>query len=129
MKRLWLVFAAFVAVVAIAAVGASAAGKPPAPKPVEHSVFLCYSTYQVDPGVWKISQAETLFKAGYWQPYAVAGNVTGGTNVGKYHLICNLATGQSVPAVHGYVGGGGTVVGADMHKAYETNLAFYQIVG
>ncbi len=126
MKRLWLLLAAVTVVVAVAAVGASATVKP---TPVENSVFLCYSTYQVDPGVWKLSQAETLFKAGYWQPYAVAGNVVGGTNVGAYHLVCNLATGQSVPAVHGYVGGGGTVVGPDMHKAMETNLAFYPIAG
>jgi hypothetical protein len=123
-----LLLAAITAVVAVAVVGASAAASSP-PKPVEHSVFLCYSTYQVDPGVWMLSQAETLFKAGYWQPYAVAGNVVGGTNVGTYHLVCNLATGQSVPAVHGYVGGGGTVVGPDMHTTLETNLAFYPIAG
>jgi len=62
MKRLWLLLAAITAVVAVAVVGASAAASSP-PKPVEHSVFLCYSTYQVDPGVWMLSQAETLFKA------------------------------------------------------------------
>ncbi len=94
---------------------------------VENSVFLCYSTYQVDPGAWKMSVAETLYDGGYWQPFAVAGNVAGGTNIGAYHLVCNLATGQSVPTVHGYVGGGGTVVGADMHKALEETLGFYEM--
>lgn len=82
---------------------------PTAVVPQVNSVFLCYSAFQVEPGVWPLSEAQKLYALGYWQPYAVPGNVEGGTNIGAYHLVCNLATGQSVGT--GLVGGGGHVYG------------------
>jgi hypothetical protein len=95
----------------------------------ESNIFLCYSAWQVDPGVWTESVASNLVAtAGYWQPFAVKGNVLDGTNVGDYHLVCNLPAGQSVPAKHGYVGDGGTIVEQDMHDALATTLGWYPIV-
>lgn len=124
MKRLILLAIATMAL-AIPAM-ATADTQPPYPDP---GVFLCYSVLQDQPGVWPASQAAELFKGGYWQPFAVLGTVTGGTNLGGYHLTCNLATGQSVPAVHGYVGGGGFIYGSDLHGAYASLLALYPIAG
>jgi hypothetical protein len=63
--------------------------------PEEANVFLCYSTFQTDPGVWGVKTAAKLLAEGYWQPWAIAGNVPGGTNVGGYHLVCSLAAGQA----------------------------------
>lgn len=61
------------------------------------SVFLCYSKWQVEPGVWSYDMAHDLFtNDGYWLPFAVAGNVPFGTNIGGYHLVCNVAATQSV---------------------------------
>ena len=53
------------------------------------AVFLCYSKFQVDPGVWAPDIARKLLAAGYYLPTAVKGNVAGGTNIGGYHLVCN----------------------------------------
>lgn len=72
--------------------GACASETPPPP----NNVFLCYSSTQTDPGVWTVDQAPALMAAGYWSPYAIKGNVAGGTNVGGYHLVCNLVSGQAV---------------------------------
>jgi hypothetical protein len=52
-------------------------------------VFLCYSKFQVVPGVWPQDAAADLHEAGYWYPFAVPGNVEGGPNLGAYHLECN----------------------------------------
>ena len=109
----------------------AAGGEPVAPagEPTVTNVFLCYSTYQVDPGVWPLDVAKTLLTLGYWQPYAVLGNVPGGTNVGAYHLVCNLATGQSVGPKSGYVGDGGTSYGSDLASTAATELGFYPVAG
>src|SRR5574340_1603900 len=97
MRRLWFLLGGCVAALALVAAAPGAAVAPAAP---EDSTFLCYSAYQVDPGVWPVSQAQILYTTfGYWQPFAVKGNVTGGTNVGAYHLTCNLLPG-SVFALH-----------------------------
>ncbi|HZQ16040.1 MAG TPA: proprotein convertase P-domain-containing protein [Gaiellaceae bacterium] len=58
----------------------------------EDGIFLCYSTFQVDPGVWSLSTAKTLVGQGYWAPYAVAGNPFGSSTVlgNGYTLVCNL---------------------------------------
>lgn len=75
------------------------------------SVFLCYSHYQVDPGVWptvKVSPqthqtAADLLAAGYWSPYAET-SVPTQTAIGNgYYLICNLPSGLS--PVHGMLVG------------------------
>lgn len=97
-----------------------------APSPPS-DVFLCYSAFQTNPGVWSSSVAAALLKAGYWSPYAVAGNVAGATNIGAYHLACNLATGQS--AGTSTLGGAGEVIGADAKTAVTGVPGFYPIIG
>lgn len=126
MKRLILLAIAAMAL-AIPAMATATDTRPLTPN--DPGVFLCYSVFQTQPGVWPASQAAELFKGGYWHPFAVLGTVTDGTNLGGYHLTCNLATGQSVPAVHGYVGGGGYIFGSDLHDAYAPLLGLYPIVG
>jgi hypothetical protein len=93
----------------------------PPPKPV--GIFLCYSTFQTDPGVWPAPEAAELLTEGYWLPYAVPGNVTGGTNMGDFHLICNLASSQSVG--DSFIGQDGTVFG----PAYTGVSGLYPKVG
>jgi hypothetical protein len=51
-------------------------------------IFLCYSKWQVDPGVWGVDEARDLLAAGYWKPVAVAG-ITSATRLGAYSLVCN----------------------------------------
>lgn len=86
-------------------------------------VFLCYSAYQLTPGVWPSAQAKALVDEGYWLAYAVSGNMPGGVNVGDHHLTCNLAAAQSVTGT--LIGGDGTVVGSD----YSDVFGFYPVVG
>jgi hypothetical protein len=55
----------------------------------EEGIFLCYSKFQVDPGVWTFSTAQTLLAGGgYWKPYAVLGPGSS-THMGYYSLVCN----------------------------------------
>jgi hypothetical protein len=82
-------------------------GAAPAPPP---SYFLCYSAYQTTPGVWPKDIALQLLQQGYWLAYAVSGNTAGGTNLGGFHLVCNLASTQAVDGQ--FVGGDGTVLGS-----------------
>ena len=96
------------------------------PPPVAN-VFLCYSAFQTDPGVWPATEAAALIKAGYWSPYAVPNTVTGGTNVGGYHLVCNLATGQS--AGTSVLGGAGEVYGAGATADVTNVPGHYTVVG
>jgi hypothetical protein len=81
-------------------------GAPPAVPRVDHE-FLCYSTFETDPGVWPASEAASLRDEGYWPPYALAGRLDGGTNVGAFHLVCNLAGGKKTTGRF-VDGGGGT---------------------
>lgn len=96
--------------------------------PQVNNAFLCYSVDQTNPGVWPIGVARQLLKqGGYWTPYAVQGNVAGGTNIGAYHLVCNLATTQSVG--DSTLGGAGETDGPGV-KPNVTNVAgYYPIVG
>ncbi len=97
------------------------------PPPPEANVFLCYSAFQSDPGVWPISEAAALVKAGYWSPYAVPNTVSGATNVGGYHLVCNLATGQS--AGTSVLGGAGEMYGMGATKDVTNVPGHYSVVG
>jgi hypothetical protein len=63
-------------------------------------VFLCYSKFQVEPGVWPPDVAAELLAAGYYYPVAVKGNVPGGTNLGDYHLVCNATPASSGEVVN-----------------------------
>ena len=98
--------------------------QPPPPA----NVFLCYSVFDQVPAVFPVDEAQTLLKqGGYWTPYAVPSNVAGGTNIGGYHLVCNIASGQS--AGDTTLGGAGEVDGA-ASKPNVTNVpGYYPIIG
>jgi hypothetical protein len=89
-------------------------GCPVAP---QNAIFLCYSKFQHDPGAWLQDQAEELMGEGYWSPYALTGNVDGGTNVGGFHLECNPPAAETAfasidVAPELYVGGDGSMIGS-----------------
>jgi hypothetical protein len=106
-----------------ATVGASTGSKKVASIPQVDHVFLCYSKFQTDPGVWESSTAALLLKAGYWLPYALSGKVDGATNLGDYHLACNL-TGTQKPT-GGFVDDGGGTWSAD----YAATTGLYPQAG
>lgn len=89
-------------------------------------VFLCYSADQVTPGVWGADVAPGLLKQGYWQAYAVKGNVAGGTNVGDFHLVCNVAAGQALGLQFADEGGWST--NANDHSAVAGAIGWYSVI-
>jgi hypothetical protein len=107
-------------------VGAGPCIRPAAPQ--VDNVFLCYSTFSNVPAVFPAPVAAALLKGGgYWTPYAVPGTADGGTNIGAYHLVCNLASGQA--AGSNTLGGAGEVDGANT-KPNTTNVpGYYPIIG
>jgi hypothetical protein len=109
-------------------IAAPGAGPTVALVPQVDNAFLCYSVDQTNPGVWPMAVARQLLAGGgYWTPYAVQGNVDGGTNIGGFHLACNLASTQSVST--STLGGAGETDGPNA-KADVTNTAgYYPIVG
>jgi len=105
--------------------GSGGAGAAAAPAP--SSDFLCFSSFETNPGTWVASEAATLLQSGgYWSPYAIAGNVSGGTNIGGYHLVCNLATGQA--ASQQLVTDDGYVAGTDDYNALKSTPGWYPVV-
>jgi hypothetical protein len=60
--------------------------------------FLCYSKFEVDPGVWPLAKtsssihdtASALLGTGYWSPFAEKSVPTRTELPGGYYLICNL---------------------------------------
>ena len=104
--------------------GFIAAGATACQVPVDDApdgVFLCYSKFQVLPGNWPVDQAALLLKEGYWYPDALPGNVPGGPNLGKYHLVCN-ATGTPTDKV---VNENGEV----FPSTYPGSLGYYPLLG
>jgi hypothetical protein len=96
--------------------------------PQVDNAFLCYSVDQSNPGVWPMDVARQLLKqGGYWTPYAVQGNVAGGTNIGGYHLACNLASTQS--ASDSTLGGAGETDGPGAKQDVTNVAGYYPIVG
>jgi hypothetical protein len=84
------------------------------------AAFLCYSKWQIDPGVWTFkttprgNDARTLFARGYWSPYAEKSVPTNTRLPGGWYLLCNLgqpAIGATTLQVVGgsYVDNGGTI--------------------
>jgi len=102
-------------------------GACPVAAPPPNEAFLCYSSSQSNPGVWSMNDAAALMKQGYWSPYAVPGNVDGGTNVGSYHLVCNLASGQS--ASDSTLGGAGETYGAGEKQDVQNVPGHYPVAG
>ena len=100
----------------------------PATPPQVDNVFLCYSTFSNVPAVFPAPVAAALLKAGgYWTPYAVPGSADGGTNIGGYHLVCNLASGQA--AGDNTLGGAGEVDGANTKPDVSNTAGYYPIIG
>jgi hypothetical protein len=84
--------------------GAPAAAAGPS---VEGGIFLCYSKYQVDPGVWEATQAKQLLTEGYWKPVAVPG-LDSATRYGAFSLVCNPGK-QTASAPIAGIDGSGTI--------------------
>lgn len=106
---------------------AAADGACASPAPPPSNVFLCYSSSESTPGVWSAAQAPALIAAGYWSPYAIKGNVAGGTNVGGYHLVCNLVGQQSVTSTS--VTTDGSPSGSDAVNAVKNQPGWYPVAG
>jgi hypothetical protein len=132
LKRALLLGAVTAALAAFAGSQAATAAfipPPPPPTKAEHNpfttedgIFLCYSKFQVVPGVWSPDVAAQLLADGYWYPDALPGNIDGGTNVGSFNLQCNAAgtpTGM-------FVNLNGEVVGPDVAAQ---NLGYYPEFG
>jgi hypothetical protein len=104
-------------------IGAAPLSARTPPAHVNH-LFLCYSKFQSDPGVWEFDLATPLLAAGYWTPYAVAGNVNGATNIGEFHLMCNL-TRTTLHATGAFADD----AGATWPASFATIPGLYPIVG
>jgi hypothetical protein len=105
----------------LAPLSASKCQGPPPDDAAPDGIFLCYSKFQLLPGVWPQDQAAELLAEGYWYPSAVKGNVEGGPNLGAYHLVCN-ATGTPTEM---FVNQNGEVVGKDYA---DGNLGYYPLL-
>lgn len=84
------------ATLAVAA-ASGAAAMPATPAAQTATAFLCYSTYQVNPGVWPLSvsnsahhSAGQLMALGYWSPFAEQSTPTGTAIGNGWYLTCNL---------------------------------------
>lgn len=102
MKRALFLLSIAAAGLTLAGVAASEASAQS--NPFKTSVaFLCYSRFQVDPGVWPLEKtsytihdtASTLLGMGYWSPFAERSMPTRTELPGGYYLDCNLPAGMT----------------------------------
>jgi hypothetical protein len=100
----------------------TAAASPVAETP--GGIFLCYSQYQVDPGVWSSSQAQELLAGGYWKPVAVAG-LQSSTRYGAFSLVCNPGK-EAASAPVAAVDGSGDIY---TDPSYLGRIDTYAIIG
>jgi hypothetical protein len=71
------------------ATGDCPAATPTTAPRAEDGIFLCYSQWQIDPGVWPITTAVKLLAGGqYWLP-VVETQFKTAQALGKYYLYCN----------------------------------------
>ena len=107
---------------------------PPPPKPLGKTVepphdsgsFLCYAAGGDLYFAPTVAIAKQLLAAGYWLPSAISGNLTGGTNVGGFHLVClGPATAQEAPT--SYTNHNGSVLAPD--GLGDDGVGNYPIVG
>jgi hypothetical protein len=115
LKRLSAAVIAAAALLAIYASVAAAAGPP-------NNSYLCYSKFQVDPGVWSDSpsglngglggnvSSSALLKLGYWSPFAEKSTPTNTKLLNGWYLHCN-PPGAPTGAPTAIVGGAGEIVG------------------
>jgi hypothetical protein len=117
LKRFGVAVTAAAALLAIYTSVAAAAGPP-------NNSYLCYSTLQVDPGVWSDSptgimgglggniSSSALLKLGYWQPFAEKSTPTKTVLPGGWYLHCNppgvTVSGGTPPTT--IIGGAGEIV-------------------
>lgn len=93
-KRMLALGAAGLALSGVLAAGAGASARTTL-------VFLCYSKFQTDPGVWSTARtgppihetASDLLAQGYWSPFAERSVPTKTAIANGYFLICNLPSG------------------------------------
>lgn len=102
MKRALLLLS--VAAVGLMLAGVAASEASAQSNPFRTSVaFLCYSKFEVDPGVWPLQKtastihdtASDLLGMGYWSPYAEKSVPTATELPGGYYLSCKLPAGMS----------------------------------
>jgi hypothetical protein len=74
-------------------------------------VFLCYSKFQADPGIWRGPEATTLSAGGYWRPYAIPGTRSS-TRLGAFALVCNLPPNAILSDRESVDDGGSIITGA-----------------
>ena len=100
-----------------AALGGCGRGADPGDPPSAPNSYVCYSKWEQDGGmVALVANIPGMLAGGGWQPYAVAGAVPGGDNLGtSYHLVCNLSDGQKPTGMlvdlNGYDGYSPTLLG------------------
>lgn len=86
---------------------------PAIPSDEAASSYLCWNQTMVDPVEYIDKVADTMWLSGnYFEPQAVLGNVEGGTNIGAYHLVCNMA--GTLKETDQSVGGSGEVYDAQV---------------
>ena len=88
MKRLILLLALVTLVGSVVALTVPAATKASDP-----GSYLCWNHDMVNPVAYADTVADAMWATGkYLEPQAILGNVTDGTNIGAYHLVCNAPT-------------------------------------
>lgn len=99
--------------------GACAPGAAPFVPPPPPMLPACYSRFQVDPAYYPFALAQSLYKLGYWRPYAVASPVSRTNLNNGYYLTCQLGsrTVKNGAAISSGIGGTpydstGTIAGA-----------------
>jgi hypothetical protein len=114
LKRLGATVIAAAALLAAVSVSSASAG----------NAYLCYSNFQIDPGVWSDSpsslkggsggnvSAGALLKLGYWAPFATKTATTNTKLPGGWYLHCNppgvTVAGFTATTI---IGGAGETVG------------------
>ncbi|HZR94873.1 MAG TPA: hypothetical protein VFA56_04215 [Gaiellaceae bacterium] len=86
--------------------------------PAISSSYLCWNREMAYPIAYPDAIADEMWKTGkYLEPFAILGNVVGGTNIGAYHLVCSVPS--TMKATGEGLGGSGEVYSAAEMKAYH----------
>jgi hypothetical protein len=108
------------------------ASEPARPSDEVASSYLCWNKEMVDPVAYIDAGSDRMWQTGkYLKPQAVFGNVARGTNIGAYHLVCNMAgvlheTGQAIGG-SGEIYDAQTVAQYDSAHAGGTDLNIYRV--
>ena len=96
---------------------------PPPPPPSDEIVssYLCWNHEMANPVAYIDRVADQMWITGsYFEPAAVLGHVTDGTNIGAYHLVCNT-TGLTKTDLA--IGGSGELYDAQANVLYHETHA------